>query len=133
MALKSGRSAAGARAATSHTGALASSDDFVDALFHQAGVIRTDTVTELFDVATLLARQPLPRGRRVAILTNAGGPGILAADACQAHGLVVAELSASRRTHSCGPFCPRPPASAIRSTCWRRRHRITTAARWSCC
>lgn len=93
VALKSGRSAAGARAAASHTGALASSDDFVDALFHQAGVIRTDTITELFDVATLLARQPLPRGRRVAILTNAGGPGILAADACQAHGLVVSELS----------------------------------------
>ena len=97
VALKSGRSAAGARAAASHTGALASSDDFVDALFHQAGVIRTDTVTELFDVATLLSRQPLPRGRRVAILTNAGGPGILAADACQAHGLVVSELSAQTK------------------------------------
>ena len=61
VALKSGRSSVGARAAASHTGALASSDDFVDALFHQAGVIRTDTVTELFDVATLLSRQPLPR------------------------------------------------------------------------
>ena len=93
VALKSGRSSVGARAAASHTGALASSDDFVDALFHQAGVIRTDTVTELFDVATLLARQPLPAGRRVAILTNAGGPGILAADACLAHGLVAAELT----------------------------------------
>lgn len=93
VALKSGRSSAGARAAASHTGALSSSDDFVDALFHQAGVIRTDTVTELFDVATLLARQPLPSGRRVAILTNAGGPGILAADACLAHGLTAAELS----------------------------------------
>jgi acetyl coenzyme A synthetase (ADP forming)-like protein len=97
VALKSGRSTAGARAAASHTGALASSDDFVDALFHQAGVIRTDTVTELFDVATLLARQPLPRGRRVAILTNAGGPGILTADACQAHGLVVSDLSAQTK------------------------------------
>jgi len=97
VALKSGRSSAGARAAASHTGALASSDDFVDALFHQAGVIRTDTVTELFDVATLLARQPIPRGRRVAILTNAGGPGILAADACLAHGLVAAELSAGTK------------------------------------
>ena len=93
VALKSGRSAVGARAAASHTGALASSDAFVDALFHQSGVIRTDTVTELFDVASLLSRQPLPRGRRVAILTNAGGPGILAADACQSHGLDVAELS----------------------------------------
>ncbi|MGE3489025.1 MAG: acetate--CoA ligase family protein [Vicinamibacterales bacterium] len=97
VALKSGRSTAGARAAASHTGALASSDDFVDALFHQAGVIRTDTVTELFDVAMLLARQPLPQGRRVAILTNAGGPGILAADACLAHGLVAADLSAGTK------------------------------------
>lgn len=94
VVLKSGRSASGARAAASHTGALASSDEFVDALFHQAGVIRTDTVTEMFDVASMLARQPLPRGRRVAILTNAGGPGILAADACQAHKLIVSELSA---------------------------------------
>ena len=92
VALKSGRSAAGARAAASHTGALASSDAFVDALFRQSGVIRTDTVTELFDVASLLSRQPLPRGRNVAILTNAGGPGILAADACQARGLNVAPL-----------------------------------------
>ena len=92
VALKSGRSPAGARAAASHTGALASSDAFVDALFRQSGVIRTDTVTELFDVASLLSRQPLPRGRNVAILTNAGGPGILAADACQARGLNVAPL-----------------------------------------
>jgi len=93
VALKSGRSTVGARAAASHTGALASSDSFVDALFQQSGVIRTDTVTELFDVAMLLSRQPLPRGRRVAILTNAGGPGILAADACQSHGLEVAVLT----------------------------------------
>ncbi len=110
VALKSGRSSAGARAAASHTGALASSDDFVDALFQQAGVIRTDTVTELFDVATLLARQPLPQGRRVAILTNAGGPGILAADACLAHGLVAAELSAGTKA---GLRAFLPPAAAV--------------------
>jgi acetyl coenzyme A synthetase (ADP forming)-like protein len=97
VALKSGRSHVGARAAASHTGALASSDAFVDALFHQSGVIRTDTVTELFDVASLLSRQPLPRGRRVAIVTNAGGPGILAADACQSHGLDVVELTAATK------------------------------------
>lgn len=93
VALKSGRSAAGARAAASHTGALASADRFVDALFYQAGVIRTDTVTELFDVGMMLARQPLPQGRRVAIVTNAGGPAILAADACQARGLTVTDLT----------------------------------------
>jgi acetyl coenzyme A synthetase (ADP forming)-like protein len=93
VAVKSGRSASGARAASSHTGALASSDSVVDALFHDAGVIRTDTLEELFDVAALLAHQPLPAGRRVAILTNAGGPGILAADACEAHGLSLPPLS----------------------------------------
>lgn len=97
VALKSGRSAVGARAAASHTGALASSDAFADALFHQSGVIRTDTVTELFDVGMLLARQPVPRGRRIAILTNAGGPAILAADACQAHGLEVVSVTEASR------------------------------------
>jgi len=90
--VKAGRSASGARAAASHTGALASSDAIVADLLRQAGVIRTDTLEELFDVASLLANQPLPRGRRVAILTNAGGPGILAADACEAHGLTLAPL-----------------------------------------
>ena len=94
VAVKSGRSAAGARASSSHTGALlAASDVTVDALFRQAGVIRTDTLHELFDVASLLANQPRPRGRRVGIVTNAGGPGILCADACIAAGLEVAELS----------------------------------------
>jgi len=98
VAVKSGRSAAGARASSSHTGALlAASDVTVDALFRQAGVIRTDTLAELFDVATLLANQPRPRGRRVGIVTNAGGPGILCADACEAAGLQVAQLSSALR------------------------------------
>jgi acetyl coenzyme A synthetase (ADP forming)-like protein len=92
VVVKSGRSASGARAASSHTGALASSDRIVDALFQQAGVIRTDTLEELFDVAALLAHQPVPRGRRVAIITNAGGPGILSADACEAQGLELPRL-----------------------------------------
>jgi acetate---CoA ligase (ADP-forming) len=92
VAVKAGRSRAGARAASSHTGALATTDAVVDGLFHQAGVIRTDTLEEMFDVATLVAHQPVPRGRRVAILTNAGGPGILAADACEANGLEVVAL-----------------------------------------
>jgi acetate---CoA ligase (ADP-forming) len=98
VAVKAGRSSAGARAATSHTGALAVSDTVVDALFHQAGVIRTETLQELFDVAVLLSHQPLPRGGRVAILTNAGGPGILAADACEGKGLEMAMLSDATRT-----------------------------------
>jgi len=93
LAVKSGRSSAGARATSSHTGALlGASDVTVDALFKQAGVIRTDTLGEFFDVATLLANQPRPKGNRVAILTNGGGPGILCADACEADGLVVPQI-----------------------------------------
>ena len=99
VAVKSGRSPAGARATSSHTGALvAASDVTVDALFHQAGVIRTDTLEELFDVATLLANQPVPTGRRVAIITNGGGPGILCADACEAEELQVPELAPATQT-----------------------------------
>ena len=90
IVVKSGRSAAGARATSSHTGALlAASDVTVDALFRHSGVIRTDTLEEMFDVAALLSSQAAPKGRRVAILTNAGGPGILCADACAAEGLEV--------------------------------------------
>jgi acetyl coenzyme A synthetase (ADP forming)-like protein len=93
LVVKSGRSSAGARATSSHTGALlGASDVTVDALFKQAGVIRTDTLGEFFDVATLLANQPRPKGNRVAILTNGGGPGILCADACEADGLIVPQV-----------------------------------------
>jgi acetate---CoA ligase (ADP-forming) len=93
VAMKAGRTAAGARAASSHTAALAGSEAAVDALFHQAGVIRVDTLEELLDVTGLLATQPLPRGRRVAVLTNAGGLGILCADACEGAGLALAPLA----------------------------------------
>lgn len=93
VAVKSGRSSAGSRAASSHTGALASSDVAVSALFRQAGVIRVDTIEELFDAANLLANQPIPKGHRVGIVTNAGGPGILAADALEANELVVPDFS----------------------------------------
>lgn len=93
VAVKSGRTGAGARAASSHTGALASIERAVSALFRQTGVIRTDTLEELFDVTTLLANQPLPAGDRVAILTNAGGPAILGSDALESEGLVVPEFS----------------------------------------
>lgn len=92
IAVKAGRSRAGSRAAGSHTAALVAADTAVDALFRQSGIIRADTIDELFDIAACLTSQPLPKGRRVAIVTNAGGPGILAADACDAAGLVVVEL-----------------------------------------
>src|SRR4029077_14737565 len=79
--------------AGSHTAALAANDVAVDALFLQTGVIRAETLDEMFDVAAGLESQPLPKGRRIAIVTNAGGPGILCTDACEASGLVVPELS----------------------------------------
>jgi acetyl coenzyme A synthetase (ADP forming)-like protein len=99
LAVKSGRSAAGAKATSSHTGALlAASDVTVDALFHQAGVIRTETLHELFDVAALLSKQPIPGGDRIAIVTNGGGPGIICADACQANGVQLPEPAAALKT-----------------------------------
>jgi len=97
VALKSGRSAAGSRAAASHTAALAEADVAVDALFHQAGVIRVHTVHELFETAQVLSHQPLPGGRQVAILSNGGGPAILAADACEELGLAVPPLAEATR------------------------------------
>ncbi|MGH3054146.1 MAG: GNAT family N-acetyltransferase, partial [Gaiellaceae bacterium] len=99
VAVKSGRSAAGTRAASSHSAALASLDVAVDALFEQAGVIRTGTLEELFDVAALLSTQPVPAGPRVGVVTNAGGPGILLADACEARGLKLPELTAETVAH----------------------------------
>jgi acetyl coenzyme A synthetase (ADP forming)-like protein len=98
VVVKSGRSSAGARAAASHTGALlAASDVTVDALFRQSGVIRTETLEEMFDVATLLANQPAPTGNRVGIVTNAGGLGILCADTCAAEGLEIPPLAEATR------------------------------------
>jgi acetyl coenzyme A synthetase (ADP forming)-like protein len=98
LAMKSGTSKAGARAAGSHTAALAGSEQAVEALFHQAGVLRAETLEELIDAAALLSTQPLPRGRRVAILTNAGGLGILCSDACEGAGLDLSELSDDTRS-----------------------------------
>ncbi|MGZ8715670.1 MAG: bifunctional acetate--CoA ligase family protein/GNAT family N-acetyltransferase [Gaiellaceae bacterium] len=97
LALKAGTSRAGARAASSHTAALAGSDAAVEALFRSAGVLRARSLEELVDVATLLSSQPLPRGRRVAVMTNAGGLGILCADACDAAGLELPELAVQTR------------------------------------
>jgi acetyl coenzyme A synthetase (ADP forming)-like protein len=97
IALKAGTSRPGARAASSHTAALAGSDAAVEALFRTAGVLRARSLEELVDVATLLSSQPLPQGRRVAVLSNAGGLGILCADACDAAGLELPELAGETR------------------------------------
>jgi acetate---CoA ligase (ADP-forming) len=99
VAVKSGRSAAGTRAASSHSASLANLDVAVDALFEQAGVVRTGTLEELFDVAAMFSSQPVPRGPRVGVVTNAGGPGILFADACEAHGLALPALAPATLAH----------------------------------
>ncbi len=94
LAVKAGRTPAGSRAASSHTAALLSASDVtVDALFKQAGVIRAETLGELLNMASLIGTQPLPRGNRVVIVTNGGGPGIMCADGCQSSGLEVVELA----------------------------------------
>ncbi|HUF33091.1 MAG TPA: GNAT family N-acetyltransferase [Acidimicrobiales bacterium] len=96
VAVKGGRRP-GRAATSSLTAAAASADVAVDALFRQTGVVRVDTLEQLFDVASVLARQPLPAGRRVALLTSSGGPGLLAADACEGAGLQLASLAAATR------------------------------------
>jgi len=95
IALKAGRTLLGAKAASSHTGSLAGSDKVYDAVFEQCGVMRVETLEELFDYVKAFSSQPLPKGENVAIVTNSGGPGILATDSCIRHGLNVAPLNRS--------------------------------------
>lgn len=94
IVIKVGRTEAAAKAAASHTGAMVGSDAVLDAAFHRAGVLRVETISELFDMAEILAKQPLPAGPRLAIVTNAGGPGALAADTLETSGGQLATLSA---------------------------------------
>ncbi|MGC3973428.1 MAG: GNAT family N-acetyltransferase [Nitrospira sp.] len=105
VVLKAGRTSSGKRAAGSHTAALAANDVAVDALFQQTGILRAETLEEMFALATGLSEQPLPKGRRIGILTNAGGPAILCADACEAAGLEVPELSQATISRL-SPFLP---------------------------
>ena len=97
--LKSGRTPEGAKAAMSHTGALMGSDETFDALFMQCGIIRVDTMQELFELATVFSKQPVPKSNSgIAIVSNAGGPAIISTDACSKYGLKMADLSGSRDT-----------------------------------
>ncbi len=112
VAVKAGRTQSGRRAAGSHTAALAASDVAVEALFRQTGVIRAETLEEIFALAAGLADQPLPAGRRVGIITNAGGPAILCTDACETGGLTVPELS-DRTKAKLASFLP--PAAALKN------------------
>lgn len=93
IVLKAGRSEAGARAAASHTGAMAGEDAVYDAAFKRAGIVRVDTIQDLFDCAELMAKQPRPRGPRLAIVTNGGGPGVMATDTLARAGLAPASLA----------------------------------------
>ncbi len=111
LAMRSGTSSRGARAASSHTAALAGSDAAVEALFRQTGVLRASTLEELIDTAVLLSSQPLPLGNRVAVVTNAGGMGILAADACDQCGLVLPDLAEETR-RKLAEFLPREASTA---------------------
>lgn len=110
IALKAGRFEAGQKAAASHTGALAASDNAFSAAFEKAGVLRAETAEQMFDWARALEMCPLPKGNRIGILTNAGGPGVIAADSLEHHGLVLAHLSDTTLTALSATL---PPAANI--------------------
>ena len=97
IALKAGRTFVGAKAASSHTGSLAGSDKVYDAIFDQCGVIRGDTLEEIFDYVKVFSSQPLPKGKNVVIVTNSGGPGILATDSCIRYGLNIVSFSSTTK------------------------------------
>ena len=94
IVIKAGRTEAAAQAAASHTGSLTGSDEVLDAAFRRCGVLRVQTIADLFYMAEVLAKQPRPKGPRLAIVTNAGGPGVLAADGLLSNGGQLAQLSA---------------------------------------
>jgi acetyltransferase len=94
IVIKPGRTAQAAKAAASHTGSLTGSDDVLDAAFRRAGVLRVDSISELFEVSEILAKQPRPKGRRLSIVTNAGGPGVIATDALISGGGELSDISA---------------------------------------
>ncbi|HVV46831.1 MAG TPA: bifunctional acetate--CoA ligase family protein/GNAT family N-acetyltransferase, partial [Bryobacteraceae bacterium] len=106
IVLKPGRSEAAAKAAASHTGALTGQDDVLDAAFRRCGVVRVDTISELFDLSEALDKQPRPKGRRLAIVTNAGGPAVLATDALLAGGGQLTELAPDTVAHLDGMLPP---------------------------
>ncbi len=114
IVLKAGRSKAGAKAAASHTGAMTGEDAVYDAAFKRAGIVRVDTIEELFDCAELMSKQPRPRGPRLAIITNGGGPGVMAADYLSRHG------------HEPAPLAPDIAAKLdeILPKCWSRNNPI---------
>src|SRR5678810_290289 len=114
IVIKAGRSEAASRAAASHTGALTGSDDVLDAAFRRCGILRVNAIADLFYMAEVLSKQPRPKGPRLSIVTNAGGPGVLATDALIERGGQLAELSPETMTTLNG-FLP---------TAWSRNNPI---------
>ena len=129
IVIKPGRTEEASQAAASHTGSLTGSDDVLDAAFHRCGVLRVDRISELFSMAEILNTQPRPKGPRLAILTNAGGPGVFATDALIAGGGQLAPWRprpSSRSTAS----SRRPGVTAIPSTCSATRAPTAMSRRW---
>ena len=126
LVIKAGRTAAAAKAAASHTGSLTGSDDVLDAAFQRAGVLRVNSISELFYVSEVLAKQPRPKGPRLTILTNAGGPGVLATDALISAGGELTEISAETiaQLQHLPARCVEPQQSRRHPR--RRRARIAT-------
>jgi len=112
LAIKTGRTPEGASAAASHTGSLAGTDEVYDAIMAQAGVLRVETVQELFGYAVAFASQPMPKGNRVAIVTNAGGPGIMTTDACVRQGLQLARFGEPTRARMAAAL---PPEASLKN------------------
>ena len=130
IVIKSGRTEAAAQAAASHTGALTGSDEVLDAAFRRCGVLRVNTIAELFYTSEALGKQPRPKGPRLTIVTNAGGPGVLATDALLAGGGKLAPL-ADKTMESLNSFLPaNTGAMGIPSTFWETLHRSAGKKRW---
>ncbi len=127
IAIKSGTTSAGSKAVSSHTGTLAGSEAAYDAAFKQCGIIRAGSVQDLFDYAQAFARQPLLERNAIAVITNAGGPGIMASDAIERAGLRLAALTPETK-QKLQALLPPQPAWPTRSTCWAMRR--PTATRW---
>ena len=114
IVIKAGRTEAAAKAAASHTGSMAGSDEVFDAAMRRVGVLRVDSISDLFDMAEVLAKQPVPKGPRLTILTNAGGPAVLATDAAAQYGAEIASL-APETIEALNQFLPQPGAILIQS------------------
>ena len=125
-----GGSPQSAQAAASHTGAMAGVDSVYEAAFERAGIVRVFEVDDMFDCAELLARGPRVRGDRLAIVTNAGGPGVMACDALLAHNGKLAQLSGVDVAAAQRVACRRPGRTATRSTCWATPRRSDSPGRW---